>query len=235
MNPESTDVEPNTCPAEEIPWYVNGTLASGAAAKLGAHLAQCRTCRDEYDAQVRLFDAMRADTSLVFAAEPSFRKLMARLGTQEDAGVVAARRPEPRAPKPVVSASARPAGRVLHWLTAAVVLEALVLGYGGWAWHAHDAPPRSSYVTLSTPAASYRGSPRIRVVFRAGLSVRGLGLILHDTGAHIIDGPTDSNVYTLGFTGTEMTSGVLERRVAALRANADVLFAEPVSESSEPR
>jgi hypothetical protein len=93
VNPEPTDVEPNTCPAEEIPWYVNGTLAPGAAAKLGAHLSQCRTCRDEYDAQVRLFDAMRADTSLVFAAEPSFRKLMARLGTQEDAGVVAARRP----------------------------------------------------------------------------------------------------------------------------------------------
>jgi hypothetical protein len=230
VNPEPTDVEPNTCPAEEIPWYVNGTLAPGAAAKLGAHLSQCRTCRDEYDAQVRLFDAMRADTSLVFAAEPSFRKLMARLGTQEDAGVVAARRPEPSAPKPVVSASARPSGRALRWLAAAVVLEALVLGYGGWAWHAHDALPGSSYVTLSTPAASYRDSPRIRVVFRAGLPVRGLGLILHNAGAHIIDGPTDSNVYTLGFTGTEMTSGVIERRVAALRANADVLFAEPVSE-----
>jgi hypothetical protein len=236
VNSESTDVEPNGCAADEIPWYVNGTLAPAAAAKLGAHLAQCRTCRDEYDSQRRLFEAMRADTSLVFAAEPSFRKLMARLGTQEDAGIVAAGRPEPDTRKPGGSrASARFSGHAVRWLTAAVVLEGLVLGYGGWAWHAHDALPGSSYVTLSTPAASYRDSPRVRIVFRAGLSVRGLGLILHNAGAHIIDGPTDSNVYTLGFTGTEMTSGVIERRVAALRANADVLFAEPLTSSSEPR
>jgi hypothetical protein len=231
VNPEPPDIDPNTCPADEIPWYVNGTLTPTAAAKLGAHLSGCRLCRNEYEAQVRLFEAMQADMSLVFAAEPSFRKLMARLGAEEDAGIVAASRPNLRTPKPAASASARPLGRAVRWLTAAVVLEGLVLGYGGWAWHAQDARPGSSYVTLSTPAASYGDSPRIRIVFRAGLSVRGLGLILHNAGAHIIDGPTDSNVYTLGFTGSDMTAGVVERRVAALRANADVLFAEPVNES----
>jgi hypothetical protein len=235
VNPESTDVDPNTCPMEEIPWYVNGTLAPTAAAKLGAHLSQCRTCREEYEAQVRLFEAIQADTTLVFAAEPSFRKLMARLGTQEDAGIETASQPAPWTPKPVASARGRTWSRAARWLTAAVVLEGLVLGYGGWAWHAHDALPRSPYVTLSSPAASYRDSPRVRIVFRTGLSVQGLDLMLHHAGAHIIDGPTDSNVYTLGFSGTGMTAGVVERRVAALRANADVLFAEPVTAPGDPR
>jgi hypothetical protein len=67
----------------------------------------------------------------------------------------------------------------------------------------------------------------VRIVFRPGLSLQGLGGLLHSTGAHIIDGPTASNVYTLGFTGADVTPRVVALRAAALRANADVLFAEP--------
>ncbi len=36
---------------------------------------------------------MQADGTLVFAAEPSFRKLMTRIGTHEDAGEMAIGRP----------------------------------------------------------------------------------------------------------------------------------------------
>jgi hypothetical protein len=129
---------------------------------------------------------------------------------------------------PARRATRRTPGGAARWLAAAVLLEGLGLGYGAWAWHAHSASVNSAYVTLTSPAPSYRDSPRIRAVFRSGLSVGGLGAILHDTGAHIIDGPTDANVYTLGFSGAGVTTGVVERRVAALRANADVLFAEPL-------
>jgi hypothetical protein len=75
----------------------------------------------------------------------------------------------------------------------------------------------------------------VRIVFRSSLSVQDLGTILHKAGAHIIDGPTDSNVYTLGFAGAGATAGATERRVAALRANADVLFAEPLGAVNESR
>ncbi|MEJ0006227.1 MAG: zf-HC2 domain-containing protein [Steroidobacteraceae bacterium] len=232
MYPEDFDADSHQHAAGLIPWYVNGTLAANDAATLGAHLDGCARCRGDYEAQRRLFEAMQADTTLVFAAEPSFKKLMARIGTHEDAGELAALGAAPdAAPARTPASRGRYAG-VARWLAAAVVIEGLGLGFGAWAWHTHNAPPASAYVTLTSPDPSYRDSPRIRVVFRSGLSVGGLGTILHEAGAHIIDGPTDANVYTLGFSGTAVTPVVADRRVAALRANAEVLFAEPLGTGS---
>jgi hypothetical protein len=225
---ELSDVDPHQWAAGLIPWYVNGTLETADAAKLGAHLDGCARCRRDYQAQVRLFEAMQADSTVVFAAEPSFKKLMARIATEEDAGTRVADRPAPVMARPRAPAARRTPVGAARWLAAAVLLEGLGLGYGAWAWHTHNARLDGGYVTLTSPAPSYRDAARIRVVFRSGLSVGGLGAILHDTGAHIIDGPTDANVYTLGFAAAQVTPGVVERRVAALRANADVLFAEPL-------
>jgi hypothetical protein len=153
--------------------------------------------------------------------------LRARISSEEDAGVEAGQRPAPVTPISRAPLARRLPGGAARWLAAAVLLEGLGLGFGAWAWHSH-ANADSAYVTLSSPAPSYRDSPRIRAVFRSGLSVGGLGAILHDTGAHIIDGPTDANVYTLGFSRAVVTPAVLEQRVAVLRASADVLFAEPI-------
>ncbi len=228
MYRELSEVDPHQWAAGLIPWYVNGTLEASEVAKLGAHLDACAPCRRDCQAQVRLFEAMQAESTVVFAADPSFRKLMARIASEEDAGPLAAGGAAPMAPMPQARPRRRIAGGATRWLAAAVLLEGLGLGYGAWVWHAHSAGPDSAYVTLTSPAPSYRDNPRIRVVFRSGLSVGGLGTILHETGAHIIDGPTDANVYTLGFAAAEVTPGVVERRVAALRANADVLFAEPL-------
>ena len=228
MYQDLSDIDPHQWAAGRIPWYVNGTLEAAEAAQLGAHLDECAPCRRDYQTQVRLFEAMQADSTLVFAADPSFKKLMARIATAEDAGPQAAGGVAPVIPLPRAPLSHRLRGGATRWLAAAVLLEGLGLGYGAWAWHAHGTITDSAYVTLTAPAPSYRDSPRVRVVFRSGLSVGGLGSLLHDTGAHIIDGPTDANVYTLGFSAPEVTPGVVERRVAALRANADVLFAEPL-------
>jgi hypothetical protein len=223
-----SDVDPHQWAMGLIPWYVNGTLAAAEATKLAAHLDACAQCRRDYQSQVRVFEAMQADTTLVFAADPSFRKLMARISSEEDAGPVAAQRPAPVMPISRAPLARGVPGGAARWLAAAVLLEGLGLGYGAWAWHSHGANADSAYVTLSSPAPSYRDSPRIRAVFRSGLSVGGLGAILHDTGAHIIDGPTDANVYTLGFARAGVTPAVVEQRVAVLRASADVLFAEPI-------
>jgi hypothetical protein len=234
LNPEPTDVDPYPCATELIPWYVNGTLAAAEAARLGAHLKLCEACRREYEGQRRLFEAMQADGNLVFAAEPSFQKLMTRIGTHEDAGELAIAVP-PVAPAATPARAPRAPSGAVRWLAAAAVLEGLVLGYGAWAWHAYSATAQAPYVTLTSPAPSYRDGPRIRVVFRSGLSVESLGAMLHQAGAHIIDGPTDSNVYTLGFTGSDVTAQLIERRAAALRASSDVLFAEPLGAGTDPR
>jgi hypothetical protein len=235
LNPQPEDVDPHEYAAALIPWYVNGTLDSAEAAKLGAHLDVCAPCRRDHEAQRRLFEAMQPQTTLVFAAEPSFRKLMARIATGEDAGELASVRPAPAAPVPPASRTARAPIRVARWLAAAVVVEGLVLGYGGWVWHANTLRTTPAYVTLTSPAPSYQDGARVRIVFRSSLSVQELGTILHGAGAHIIDGPTDSNVYTLGFAGAGVTAVVAEQRIAALRANADVLFAEPLGAVNESR
>jgi hypothetical protein len=234
LNPEPTDVDPYPCATELIPWYVNGTLAAAEAARLSAHLKICESCRREYEGQRRLFEAMQVDGNLVFAAEPSFQKLMTRIGTHEDAGELAISAP-PVAPVATPAPAARAPGRAARWLAAAAVLEGLGLGYGAWAWHAYSATAQSAYVTLTSPAPSYRDGPRIRAVFRSGLSVQSLGAMLHRAGAHIIDGPSESNVYTLGFSGSEVTPREIEQRATALRASSDVLFAEPLGTGTDSR
>lgn len=235
MNTGPPDLDSHRLAIGMIPWYVNGTLAAAEVATLTAHLHECTRCQAEYQAQLRLHESMQSDDTLVFAAEPSFRKLMARINTAADAGVLATE--GAAAPAPAAPVRRYAARGVARWLTAAVVLEGLGLGYGAWAWHSQvtGAAPAPAYVTLTNPQASYRDSPRVRIVFRSGLSVHGLGVLLHQMDAHIIDGPTDSNVYTLGFANSGVTADVLEQRVGALRANADVLFAEPLGASTDVR
>ena len=111
MNPESEDVDPHQYATGLIPWYVNGTLAEPEAAQLAAHLDGCAACRRDYEAQLRLFEAMQPESTLVFAAEPSFRKLMARIGTGEDAGQWVSGRSVPAARIPVASRTSRAPSR----------------------------------------------------------------------------------------------------------------------------
>ncbi len=225
MNPELSDTDVHERAAEQIPWYVNGTLAASEASALAAHLDGCTPCRRDYEGQVRLFEAVQADGSLAFCAEPSFQKLMARIGDGAHARTLLGD-PVPAATVAAVPAPRRSRSGVTRWLAAAVVLEAACLGAGAWVWHGREAVP-APYATLTSAEPSYRDSPRIRIVFRSGLSVQGLGVLLRQVDAHIIDGPTAANVYTLGFTGAGVTTVIVEQRTATLRANADVLFAEP--------
>ena len=85
------------------------------------------------------------------------------------------------------------------------------------------------------PSGSPPDTPRVRIVFRAGLSVQDLGVLLHRAGAHIIDGPSESNVYTLGYSDADATPREIEKRAAALRASTDVLFAEPLGTGNDSR
>lgn len=146
-------------------------------------------------------------------------------------------------------ASRRRAGRrplwhsavVTRWLAAAVVIEALGLGLGASMWGAGRAGdavapvtgPASiqaipaPYRTLTTPAPRYGAGAHVRIVFRPELSLGQLQRILRRAGAHIVDGPTDARVYTLGFAAPLRSAQALDARIAMLRADPNVLFAEP--------
>jgi hypothetical protein len=211
-----------------IPWLANGSLPAEAESAVRQHIAACPECRADYEEQLRVCDAMRADGPLVFAAESSYQKLLTRLQNPE----AGRRSPEEEAEPPLPRATPRlrQARPVVRWLAAAVILQAFAIGVGAWVWHGSVIARHAAYTTLTSNSASYDSGPRVRILFRTTLSIGDLQGVLQHAGAHIIDGPADGNVYTLGFARPPRSRVALEQRVAALRANPAVLFAEPVQE-----
>jgi hypothetical protein len=218
-----------------IPWLVNGSLRADAEPALSEHIASCPECRQDYEEQLRVRDAMCAEGPLVFAAESSYQKLLARIRTPAAAGDEVdgaehdpwkgAERDLPQ-PTPTV----RQTPRVFRWLAAAVILQAFAIGLGAWVWHSHGTGSDAPYATLTSSSPSFQSGLRARVVFRADLSLGALQKVLQGVGAHIIDGPADGDVYTLGFAPPPHSPAALHQRIAVLRANSAVLFAEPLQD-----
>jgi hypothetical protein len=211
-----------------IPWLANGSLPAEAEPVVRQHIEDCPECREDYDEQVRVCQAMRTDGPLVFAAESSYQKLLARIQNPETE-----REPPEAAAElapPEAMYAARHSSQVVHWLAAAVILQAFAIGLGAWIWHSSGAATDARYVTLTSESPSFDSGPRVRVLFRTDLSVGALQTVLQGAGAHIIDGPADGDVYTLGFAPPPDSAAALEKRIDALRANPAILFAEPVQE-----
>ena len=209
-----------------IPWLANGSLPAEAEPAVRRHIADCPECRGDYEEQLRVCAAMRTDGPLVFAAEPSYQKLLTRMQSSEanlEPHDEVAVLPASRGRRPFLQASP-----VVRWLAAAVVLQAFALGVGAWVWHSSSAVGSAGYTTLTSASPSYDSGPRVRVLFRTDLSIGALQSVLQAAGANIIDGPADGNVYTLRFMRPPGSRAALEKRIAALRANPSVLFAEPV-------
>jgi hypothetical protein len=211
-----------------IPWLVNGSLPAQAEPAVRRHIATCPECRAEYDEQLRVLEGMRTDGPLVFAAESSYQKLLARMQspqTDREQREEVASLPRSRATR-----SFRQAPPAVRWLAAAAVLEAFAIGLGAWAWHSSSSERNARYETLTSAAPAYDSGPRVRVLFRTDLSMGALQGVLHAAGAHIVDGPADGDVYTLGFVRDPGSPAALAERVSALRANPSVLFAEQVQD-----
>lgn len=211
-----------------IPWLVNGSLPADAEPAVREHVAICPQCREHYEEQLRVRAAMRAEGPLVFAGESSYQKLLARIQNPEADGEPGAAVAELGPPR--VTHPSRQVPTAVRWLAAAVILQAFAIGVGAWMWHSSHAASDAHYVTLTSAAPSYGSGPRARVLFRTDLSVGGLQTVLQQAGAHIIDGPADGDVYTLGFAPPPGSAVALAKRIAALRANPAVLFAEPVQD-----
>jgi hypothetical protein len=169
----------------------------------------CAECAREYAQQLCIFDAMQADDSIAFASEAAFQKLAARLDTAP-----ARARPQPTA----------------RWLAAASVIAALGLAaWGGWTLqHTTASATAAPYLTLTAPAPPAAGGAQLRVVFTPNLTLSELERLLHSIDAYISDGPTEAGVFTLTLAPGGNSSAEVAERLAKLRADANVRFAEPV-------
>jgi hypothetical protein len=211
-----------------IPWLANGSLPPESEPLVRQHIATCPECREDYEEQMQVCQAMRTEGPLVFAAESSYQKLLARMQNPEAERYSAEESAEPapsRATPPF-----RQAPPMVRWLAAAVVLQAFAIGVGAWVWHGSVIARNAGYTTLTSSSPSYDSGPRVRILFKTTLSIGELQSVLQGAGAHIVDGPADGNVYTLGFARPPHSHAALHAQVAALRANPAVLFAEPVQE-----
>jgi anti-sigma factor RsiW len=189
---------------------VNGRLNAAEAAPVRAHMESCAECAREYAQQRCVFEAMQADDSIAFASEAAFQKLAARLDA---------------APAPL-AARRRP---TLFWLVAASLVAALGLSaWGGWALQRASASTSARYLTLTAPQATGAQGAQLRVVFTPDLTLAELERLLHSIDAHISAGPTAAGVFTLTLPPGRDSSAEVAQRLAVLRANAKVRFAEPV-------
>jgi hypothetical protein len=212
-----------------IPWLANGSLPADAEPALREHISTCPECRQDYAEQLRVCETMRAEGPLVFAAESSYQKLLTRIrASAVTDDEERAHGPRPRLGRPQLTQSFRRATPLVQGLAAAVILQTVAIGLGAWAWHSRDGTNSTRYMTLTSPSPSYESGPRVRIVFRSELSLEALQSLLRGAGARIIDGPADGDVYTLGFVQPPASPAALEKRIAALRASPEVLFAEPV-------
>jgi anti-sigma factor RsiW len=195
---------------ELIPWLVNGRLSGAEAAAVRAHLENCAECAREYAQQRRIFEAMQPDDSIAFASEAAFQKLAARLDA---------------VPVPAHRATIA----VVRWVAAASIVTALGLAaWGGWIVEHTRASSPAAYQTLTAPALA-AGGTQLRVVFAPDLTLADLERLLRSIDANISNGPTEAGVFTLTVAPGSDSAVDVAQRLAILRADANVRFAEPVT------
>ena len=115
-----------------------------------------------------------------------------------------------------------------HWLTAAVLIQALVLALVGALLLRRPSPTSSPalYATLSSETSHFSGEAPLHAVFSATMTLADLRSLLAAQGLTIVRGPTEAGVYTLVSTDAH-DSRRLGERIDALRADGRVRFIEP--------
>jgi len=84
----------------------------------------------------------------------------------------------------------------------------------------------AAYRTVTSPPAEPFHAGQVRAVFAPNVTVEELTRIVSETRLSIVDGPSDSGVYTLGLQNA--TARSIDDVVKRLRSDPRVRFAEPV-------
>jgi hypothetical protein len=215
-----------SCNSEEarlLPWFVTGRLDAADSARVDAHVASCVPCREDLERERALHALLlRDERQTPLSSARGFQRVMARIDETERAMC------EPQ-PEPGGRTRASPV-REPRWIAAAVVVQALALALVGAAlWRGADRSTDAAYRTLtSSPTASTSDAARLRVVFAPGTTAQELGSMLAAIDARIVDGPSPAGVYALALPPDASDDDAVAASLATLRADARVLFAEPI-------
>lgn len=230
----SIDLEGARCEEEAarlLPWYVSGRISGADRERVSRHLEHCAVCRNDMAQEQRVQEMFKADTRIEYAPQAGLAKVLSRideLARDAPAGSGPAFGDVPSAP---ISPVPRRAG-VLRWLAAAVVVQAIALGWlGGVSLRDRDraatAHGPASYQTLALDEAHPDTGPHIRAVFAPAMTLADLSALLAAKGLIIVRGPSTAGAYTLAFADPHVAASTPDATVAELRRDAHVLFVEP--------
>ncbi len=229
------DLEGSRCEEEAarlLPWYVAGRLPTADFERVTRHLEHCAICRDDLAHEREVRALLKTDVRVEYAPQAGLAKTLARIDELGREAPAAARVAAPPGSSFLRRRSA------VQWLAAAVVVQAIGLGLlGGSVLHrtgGEGEAPR--YVTLSAGVPPVATGSHIRAVFAPSMTLAELKALLAADSLTIVRGPSDAGAYTLGSIDPNFEPARLAPTVAALRADARVLFVEPaINDETPPR
>lgn len=205
---------------DSIPWVINGTASESDRRVVEEHLQGCTDCREELEFQRRLQRAVAHEGSVEVDSHSPWARLRERLDadTQSASAPHRARAPE---------------RTWMPWVLAAMLLQGVglaVLGTALWSKAPSgslNAPASSAvYRTLAVSQPPLQPAT-VRVVFAPTMTLAELRAVLANARLQVISGPSDADVWSLAPAG-DSTRTATDAAVRALRASANVRFAEPI-------
>ena len=183
------DRDPSSCDHEAarlLSWFVVGALSEGEAVRVQEHIQACPICQADSQREQQIQSLIRDEPTVEHAPQPGLQKLMSRIDELE--------RELPPPPKPSRQhESARaPRMRLVHWLAAAVIVQAVGLGVLGvmlWQRGAQLHAPRFQTMTSTAPAVTE--ARQLRVVFAPRMPMVEMQALVSSISATIVSGPSE--------------------------------------------
>lgn len=224
----TTETAPPAASAEHvgmlIPWYANDTLSAAERQSVERHTALCADCRASLEHEQRLAELLRARNETVDCAPQSgWARLAARLDEPKKAT---------RTPDAVAAATApRARGRMFVYLQLARAAAVAVLALALFFFVTDRDSP--AYRTLTHPDPGIAPDvPTLRVAFAPATPSPRIRALLKQVDGTIRSGPSAQNVYTVELARSATSSaGTLRQAADWLRAQPEVLLAEPIGSS----
>jgi anti-sigma factor RsiW len=191
-----------------LPWYANGTLNARERSSVERHVAECVACRRDLAELSQLQEALQEHDD--FEVPASLDRMHALLDIRS--------RPRPQG----VGGLMDKWDRLPIWARVTLSMQSglMVLLLAGMV----IGRPASVqyYRALGAGPALASGVDRVVVVFAPGTSEQTMRQTILRVRARVVDGPNAAGAYTL-----QLPAGAQKSALAAFRARADVVFAEP--------
>lgn len=198
-----------------LPWYATGQLDAAEKTRVEAHLSTCPDCAAELRAERRLG---REITGLSIDVNPDWLGLRRQI--ERDSST------QPDQANPLllrIGARMRRMTRVWRgrhsWVVWAVAAQFTLIVMGGVVFAPRAQPAR--YHALGTAASSPLEDAI--VMFRPDTSEARLRLLLTESHARVVDGPTAAGAYVLYVPLSERKT-----QLAALKRHPEIILAEPI-------